>query len=268
MSCAVLSAQTAAEYRERYERQVRNLGYDGVGVETIIDRWEEIAPEDPDMLMARFNYNLAKSRTSAVLPMGDRTRYLGEKPSLSLKDSDGRDVNYFEVTSYDESYFSVAMNAVDRAIDLYPDELRYRYNKLSALLAYEKESPDMTASALRLLIDYNSSSHPSWTLDGEAVGEDVFQQGIGEYLYSFFRIGSEISYEYFFGIATRMSKLYPKNTVFINDIGSYYQVARKNDRQALKFYRKALKIDPDDYAANRNILIIQSSQSKKGRSSK
>ena len=41
LSCIAVSAQQDAEYWfKRYQTQVRNLGPAGVGVETIIDRWE------------------------------------------------------------------------------------------------------------------------------------------------------------------------------------------------------------------------------------
>ena len=45
------AAQSAAEYKSAYERQVRMLGQAGVGVETILDRWAEAAPDDCDMLL-------------------------------------------------------------------------------------------------------------------------------------------------------------------------------------------------------------------------
>ena len=261
------TAQTAPDFKSSYERQVRNVGYDGVGVETIIDKWEAASPDDPDMLVARFNYYYAKSASQVVVQKSG-SRYLGQKPTLSLKDSLGQDVNYFEDRNFDEAVFAEGMKAIDKAIALYPDELRYHYIKISALADYEKESPDLTSAELNALIDRHSSLHPSWTLDGKAVDEDVFVQGVGEYCYIFFTIGSDAGYEYFRSISEKMGKLYPDNTVFIDNIGSYWQVARKNDKQAMKYYKKALKKNPDDYAATKNIKIIQSSQSKKGRSSK
>ena len=59
-----------------------------------------------------------------------------------------------------------------------------------------------------------------------------------------------------------MNKLYPKNPVFLDNIGSYWQVARGNDKQAEKFYKKALKLDPDDYAATRNLQLIAKKKSQ------
>ena len=80
----------------------------------------------------------------------------------------------------------------------------------------------------------------------------------------FFQIASPDGYEYFRDISERMNKLYPKNPVFIDNIGSYWQVAMGNDKQAVKYYKKALKLDPDDYAAKRNLQILE----KKKQSSK
>ena len=58
-----------------------------------------------------------------------------------------------------------------------------------------------------------------------------------------------------------MNKLFPKNTAFINNIGSYWQI-KGNDKQAVKYYKKALKLEPDDYAANRNMQIIERKQAQ------
>lgn len=261
-------AAAAARYKASYGRQVRNVGLSGLGVETIIDKWEIVAPDDPEMLSARFNFLLDKSRSTNVVAK-DAQKYLGNAPVLVLKDSSGRDVNYFEEQVFVDSLFSAALKVADRAVEIAPYELRYRFNKLSALLAYEKDDPQLTAQGvLELVKNYTSSKSSPWTLDGAALDEELFCQAIGEYCYSFFKIGSPSSYARFREVATRMNKLYPKNTVFINDLGSYWQVAEGNNKKALRYYKKALKINPEDYVALNNIRIIQLSQSRKGRPSK
>ena len=60
------TAQTAAQFKEKYDRQVRSVGVDGVGVEYILGRWAAAYPDDTDMLEAHFNYYLARSRTEEV----------------------------------------------------------------------------------------------------------------------------------------------------------------------------------------------------------
>ena len=257
-ACAAAAAQTTPEeFQTRYERLVRNLGYDGVGIETLLDRWEEAFPESTEVPVARFNYWFHKAQHSEVVPKGSQRKFLGNAPTVSLKDADGNDVNYFEEIFYDEEAFGEAMRVVDTQIAAHPDELRWQYIKITALLAYEKEFPDMAAAELKAMIERNAKSHPAWTLDGEPADEEIFLQGVSEYCASLFQIGSEDAYEYFHDISVRMNKLYPKNPVFLDNIGSWWRTAKKDDKQAAKYYQKALKLDPDDYAATQNLRIIE-----------
>lgn len=268
LACMALGAQeNAADIKAEYERQVRYVGLAGVGVETIINRWEAAAPEDPEVHVARFNYWLSKSAAESVVITRPQKRYLGNDPVMTLKDSLGRDVYYFEDVNYDDEAFGEALKAIDRAIELNPQEISYRFGKITSIMDYEKESPDMTAAELSLLIDDYQAGGEGWTYAGEPLTQELFCQGISEYCYRFFRTASPASYEYFLEISEKMNKLYPDEVVFIDNIGSYWQV-NGDSRKALRYYRKALKIDPEDYAANNNIRLIQSSQSRKGRPSK
>ena len=251
----------AEDFAARYERLVRNVGYSGVGVETLLDRWEAASPDDPAIPLARFNYYYVKAQSSEVLAKPGVRRYLGKQPTFTLKDSEGNDVNYFEEVNFDEELFGEAMKVLDKQIAAQPDELRWHFLKITALSNYEKESPDMAAAELKALIDRNASARPAWTLDGESASSEIFQQGIGEYCALFFETGTPASYEYFREISERMNKLFPKNTAFINNIGSYWQI-KGNDKQAVKYYKKALKLEPDDYAANRNMQIIERKQAQ------
>ena len=265
-SCAAFAQETlsAEEFQARYERLVRNLGYDGVGIETLLDRWAAAYPDDPAVSTARFNYYLEKGRSTEMVPKPTQRRFMGQPPALTLQDPEGGEVPYFEEDFYDEEYFGLAMRVVDQQIAEHPDELRWYSLKISALCAYEKESPDMAVQEVRSLIRrQESSKKPAWTLDGEPVDEEIFQQFVGETCYEFFQAASVTSYEYFREISERMNKLYPKNPAFLDNIGSYWQVARNNDKQAVKYYKKALKLDPDDYAATRNLQIIERKQKNK-----
>lgn len=268
LACLSLAAQeNAADIKAEYERQVRYVGLAGVGVETIINRWEAAAPEDPEVHVARFNYWLTKSAAASSVITRPQKRYLGNDPVMTLKDSLGRDVYYFEDVNYDDEAFGEALKAIDKAIELDPQEISYRFGKITSIMDYEKESPDMTAAEIFSLIDDYQAGGEGWTYAGETLTQELFCQGISEYCYRFFRTASPASYEYFLEISEKMNKLYPDEVVFIDNIGSYWQV-NGDSRKALRYYRKALKIDPEDFAANNNIRLIQSSQSRKGRPSK
>ena len=248
--------QTDSEgFKARYDRQVRAVGAAGVGVETILDRWEAAFPDDPAMFEGRYKFLLARSVSHSVVA-SDRARYLGKEPVLSLKDSTGHDVFYFEDNVFSESLFASSQSAIDKAIAIAPNELAYRVDKVTGLVLYEKESPDMATQELLKMISYQKSSKPEWKYYGLDVDEDSFKNTIQEYCYSFFRIASPVSYEAFRTVSEAMLKLYPKDTNFMSNIGSYWLVYKKNNRKALKWYNKVLDINPKDYAAAKNCVIL------------
>ncbi len=249
------AAQSAAEYKSAYERQVRMLGQAGVGVETILDRWAESAPDDCDMLLARFDYYLAKSRSTRVEPRKE-SRFLGRKPFLSLKDSTGTPVHYYEVPAFDEPVFVQSQQAVDKAIRLRPEELSYRFRKITALLEYEKESPDMAATAVLELVDHDAESHPAWTLNGEKAGPEVLPAAVQEYCKAFFDTGGPQAMESFRIVSERMLKLHPREAAFLDNMGTWNLLVRKDNAAALKYYKKALKYKSDDYTAVCNIVLL------------
>ena len=256
LSCALTFAQSSDDFLAKYQRQVKMLGAAGVGVENIIDKWEQAFPEDGNMLEARFLYNYIKSQSTEVRARNTE-KYLGNKPILTLKDSLDRDVFYFEETMFVDSLFAHAQNALDKAIGLYPDDLQYRLDKISSLCAYEKESPDLAYAELVKMIDRNTSAHPAWKFKGEAITEDEFVDIVQEYCSSFFKIGTPNGYELFLAVSQKMNKLYPKNATFVGNIGSYWLVGQNNFKKAQSFYKKALKLDPNDAATNRNMKVLQ-----------
>ena len=153
LGCLALGAQeNAGDIKAEYERQVRYVGADGLGVETIINRWEAAAPDDPEVHVARFNYWLARSQARTEVKSMPLKKYLGREPVVTLKDSLGGDVNYFEDVVYDDEAFGEALKAVEKAISLKPEELSYRFYKITAVLDYEKDSPDMALEDIEALI--------------------------------------------------------------------------------------------------------------------
>lgn len=260
LSCALIYGQDdPAAFKSRYERQVRTVGAAGVGVETILDRWEAAFPDDPAMLEGRYNYFLAKARSTEVVPK-DASRYLGAEPVLTLKDSTGRDVYYYQEDFYVDSLFARSQTAIDKAIALQPSELGYRVDKITALMLYEKGSPDLATAELLKLIQYNKTARPSWTYYGLAVDDDTFVATVQEYCFNFFRFATPGCYEAFRTVSEEMLKIYPKNTDFLSNVGSYWLVYKQKPRQALKWYNKVLKINPKDYTAAKNCVILARSE--------
>ena len=259
-SLAVLSATAQTkpaqkDYLDRYNLLVNRLGAAGVGIETHLQKWERDYPDDTDMLIGKFSYYLTKSQSNK-LEIKEGNRYLGAAPVLTLKDSLGRDVNYFTVTNYDDELFGKATQAIDKAIELNQNRLDFRLFKISALLDYEKESPDMALAGLKALIDYDGHSHPTWEYPGLVSDKDLFPAIVQDCCFAFYQLGTPGGYEAFKELSEKMLSYYPSATQYMTNIGSYYLVYKKDSKSALKMYNKVLKKKPDDYATIKNCVLL------------
>lgn len=253
---AIAQTPSSKDFQDRYDLLVSKLGPTGVGIETLLDRWAAAYPDDVQMLTGKFSYWFSKSQTLQLVPKSQQ-KFLGENPTVVLKDSTGADVNYFQETMYDDEMFGEAQKALEKAIQLYPDRLDLRFLKVASLIGYEKESPDMALSSLKSLMIYNATQHPKWEYPGvEKVDNEFFSAALQEYCYLFFRYGTPATYEAFKELSQQMLTYEPKNVLFLDNIGSYWLVARKDNKTAMKYYSKVLKIKADDLTAIKNIIIL------------
>ncbi len=252
-------AQTPEElsetYSKRYDLIVSKLGYDGVGVETVLNQWEGVDPLNEKLLLAKFNYYFTKAQTTSVVVKPEK-KYLGAEPLLSLKDSTGTDIYYFQEVSYDDSLFSKSMYYLDKAIAERPQRIDLRFTKATALMSYEKDSPDMALSYLLGMVDKNAGEDCDWEYPGVELDKGFFGRSMQEYCYAFFSLGTPSAYEAFRTLSQRMLLVDPKDPVFITNLGTYDFIVAKDYAKALKNYRKALKISPGDYSALKNIILL------------
>lgn len=241
-----LSAQTT-DYLRRYNILLDRVGPAGVGMETLIQNWSVAEPDSPDMLTARFYYHIAKAQGTEVVARKE-AKYLGATPMLTLQDSTGTDVHYYEVLKYDDELFAEALKSVDQAISVHPQRLDFRFMKANAYLSYERESPDMALSNILGLVHDFMTSGRTWTYKEGAevieVDSDLFAQMIQDYCVTLYTLGSPNSYQAFHKLSEKMNVCFPKNPIFIANMGSYQMVVAKDPKGALKYYDKALKLDP------------------------
>lgn len=251
-----VDSTASAEFSDKYDMLVSRLGTAGVGIETLLDNWSKVDPDSRKMLLARYSYYITKGQKTSVVAKPGR-KYLGNAPLFSLKDSTGADINYFEETFYDDSLFAMALKNIDRASELYPRDLDISFMKAAALVSYEKESPDMALVYLGSLVDsYYADRDAEWRFDGQKADDAFFEGAIQEYCYTFYNIGSQASYVAFKMLSEKMLDYVPSSTVFLSNVGSYYFVVENNTKTALKYYRKVLKINPEDYTAAKNCVLI------------
>lgn len=249
-----LALAQSDRYEQRYDLLVSQFGPAGVGVETVLNNWEKTDSTNAKMLVGRFLYYFNKAQTVSV-ETRDSKKYLGMDPMLTLKDSLGKDVYYYQLNVFDDELYSEAVKAADRAVSIWPDRLDFRFLKANAYLAYEKESPDMALEYLMRLAEENIGRTSDWDYEGSPADDSFFQEAMQEYCYTFFSIGTQSSYDAFLKLSQKLYSIYPDNMGFLNNIGSYYLIAKQDYRTAYKYYNKVLKEHPDDYTAIKNSVI-------------
>ena len=254
---ALMVQTTAEEYQARYKRLSDQGGPSGLGIETLLGRWEQDFPDDPEMLEAKFLFCSDKSMSSRVIQLS-QDRYLGRTPLIPYTDSLGVKRNYFEDTVFDEELFATASKAINRAIAIRQDRLDYQIARINYLISYEKESPDMALSELRNLVSMTYAEKHAWTFPGVEgnVGREMFKAFMQDYCYTLFKIGSPASFEAFKILSTDLLKYEKDDPMFLDNLGSYYLVCKKDSKSALKYYNKVLKKHPDDLTALRNCIVL------------
>ena len=226
---APLYAQESKDdYLRRYSNLVDRVGPDGLGVETLLNKWEAAYPEDP-------NHRI---------------------PLLPMTDSTGKKVNYFEVVDYDEALFAEALSAIGKAIATAQNHLDWQMIKVNALLAYEKESPEMALQELKALVTFHYTRKPDWVHDqlGSVTGEQ-FEAFMQDYCAALFRINSPASQEAFKALSEHLLTYSKDNPLFLDNLGSYYLV-KKDYKKARKYYDQVLKKHPGDMTALKNCLLM------------
>lgn len=247
-------AQTPSEiYERRYNLLVGQVGVSGVGVETVLDNWARVDSTNARMLAGRFEFYFDKAQTTVVVAK-KTGKYLGMEPLLSLKDTTGTDVYYFQDSDFDDELYGKAIRVVDKAIRIYPEMLDFRFMKANAYIAYEKESPDMALVYLLDLISQNAAG-AAWEYGGEPAGDGFFSEAMQDYCYNLYTIGSPNALDAFLTLSLAMLENDPGNPAFLNNVGTYYLIKEKDNKTALKYYNKILKKHPDDANALQNALI-------------
>ena len=259
MVSAASFAQTASRYEQRYDLLVSQFGPAGVGIETVLDNWAKVDSTNAKMLQGKFAYLFTKAQTGQV-EVRSAKKYLGMDPVLTLQDSLGNDVNYFQVNVFDDELYAQALQVADKAVSIWPDRLDFRFLKANAYIAYEKESPDMALAYMISLAEENNQRKSSWEYEGKKADQDFFQDAMQEYCFSFYTIGSPAAYEAFRILSEKLSAMFPENTDFINNLGSYYLIAKNDYKTAYKYYNKVLKEHPDDPVAIKNGLAAARKQ--------
>ncbi len=259
LCAAAQETYTQEEFLRRYNNLTERVGAAGVGVETLLNKWEAAYPDDVQQMLARFSFYFTRCQTSHVEQLA-QDRYLGREPILPMTDSLGNKCNFFEITEYDDELYAQANLAIDQAIAAQPNQLDYRLIKIDAMMAFEKDSPDVTLQQLKALADMHFKQHPAWEYGGlGSVSNDQFKAFMQDYCVALFRLGTPGGAEAFKSLSEYMLTYCKDDPLFVNNLGSYY-LTKKDFKKAQKYFDQVLKKDPANMIALKNGILLARSK--------
>lgn len=249
-------AQTTENYLARYNALVSRVGFSGIGVETLLDKWESADPGDINQMVARFNYYLHKSSRDSVV-VSTKARYLDMDPLFNAKDTSGVVKYYYNEKVYDPALFAKAISSIDKAIQFDNTRLDVYMMKVNTVISYEKETPDNSKDLILFMLGKYFADKDYWKFPDLVLTDDNFLEAVQDLCITYYNIGSPQAMLCFKAVSERVLKSRPKAVEFMNNMGAFYASYAKDDKKAMKYYSNALKLDPQNMVARQNVKLIQ-----------
>ncbi len=207
---------------------------------TVLSKWEKAAPDNPEMLIAYFNYYLNRDLES-TMTMGQM--------------EDGR-YGMFEQLQYNNKDVKKGISYLDKALKNNPSRLDIHFGKCSSLIKskHYKEASNAIIDLLKTSVKVENKW--LWTnnepiVDNDITGEDHVFFGINDYLVSLFN-NFEETHTYLSHIFNSIEQLYPNNIIGLN-LNARYNALIGDTQTAKALLEKALKLDETDYIILANL---------------
>jgi tetratricopeptide (TPR) repeat protein len=213
-------------------------------VTTLLAKWNNARPEDPEMFVAHFNYYYRKSRQE-LIGMGTQP---GKGDNLALlKQNSNEPAGYmYNQIVYDDSLFQLAQYYIGQGIERNPNRLDMHFGRLYSLreAGFLEEHVD----GILNVIDVHSKNNGAWLwTDDESVpdAEKVFKGSIQDYNHALFNLSDAPYSTGIEKISLRMMELYPDDIENYSNVGVCRLIEEKYDA-ALEMFLKAHKLNSGD----------------------
>jgi tetratricopeptide (TPR) repeat protein len=219
-------------------------------------KWKEIAPDDPELYVAYFNYHFTLSRQEGVRI--DTAPPPENEEAIVLKDPETGEIAgymYYHIY-YDEEHIGSALAYLDEGLKRYPDRLDMHFGKIHALGLVSRYGEQK--EALITILNISSQNGNNWLWhNGEKLADgfrDLLENTQGR-IYQYFQLSDGKAYDYIIEISEKVIELYPEVVYSYNNIAAVHYY-RGNYQEALKYYKMAEERDPYDTIVMNNIAYL------------
>lgn len=230
-----ISAVFGKDFSKEFLKAFQDSDYKKV--ESILKEWEKEDSNNPEMLIAYFNYYLNRDMDS-VMTMG--------------KMDDGR-YGLYDRKTFKQEDVKTGISYLDKALKSNPDRLDIHFGKCSSLL--KSENYDKACAAIIDVLETSIKVQNKWKWsNGKTIpddGESALFSGINDYCPVLFNsLGVENSN--FKTVINTIEKLYPNNNIGLNWCARFYSQSGDN-KKAISFLQKAYELDKTDYVVLGNL---------------
>lgn len=242
ISLTVTLTLTADNFNESFYKQLVDGNFNTA--DSILTVWSRQSPEDPELFPARFNLLLNVARSEKIV-LSDESSRQGEQ--WVLTDSAGNEAGYmFGETTWNDSLVNQAFVTIDRGISSQPDRIDFRLGKAAAATITRHWS--VAIKALDDMLDRNTENGGHWLgSDNTPVADagTLLAEALYDRISEIFESGQPEAIEHSCNLASRCAGCFGDNSKIINLAGAI-NLTLGNDTVALKYFEKALLINPDD----------------------
>ncbi|MDR1226973.1 MAG: hypothetical protein LBK47_08780 [Prevotellaceae bacterium] len=235
----IASFALAHSYKKDYDLAQK----DSKAQEEVLEKWEKEEPDNPEMLLAAFDYYSKKGREEVVTidenPIG--------RTATPLKGDNGAHVGYMNHSwKYDRTNLATALQYIDKGITRNPDRIDMRIQKITVLT--HNFSYDAMAKELVKMLEHSVANENAWRwIDGKRIAypKEYMLSTTQAYFLLLYNKAGERQMDNLSLICKTTLKYYPNDVESSVNLG-LIQTLEKNYEAALLSLHKANKIKPND----------------------
>jgi tetratricopeptide (TPR) repeat protein len=244
LSTPVFSQDFQILFRECVEKK------DTAAMSALLLKWEKQAPDDPELMIAWFNYYVNKSRQEMV----EIENVKNGNQSIPFSDSTGKTVGYVNTTvEFMPSTLEKGYSYIDKGIAAHPSRLDMRFGKIYML--GQTESYSRFTEEIIKTVAYSDVIKNAWLWTGNIPMENAQKsmlQGIQGYVNVLYNKKDNSLNDYIRQISESILKYYPGHVESLSNLAFVF-IMQKKYNKALDLLLKAEKIAPKDYLIMGNI---------------